>query len=182
MNILVIHPQDKSTDFLKTIYENLENVTLVRGGYTPYAINQMIKSHDQVMMMGHGSPHGLFTMGQFPGSLGYVINDDHAELLAEKDNSVFVWCNADQYVKYNELKGFYTGMFISDVTEARIMGMPFAQQGQVDESNDWFVNSMSRAANDDTDDLHSYVKHDYGELVHRNPVAKYNHERLYIAA
>jgi hypothetical protein len=133
------------------------------------------------MMMGHGSPHGLFTMGQFPGSVGYVINDDYADLIAEKDNSVFIWCNADAYVRYNELKGFHTGMFISELGEARMMGLKLAQQHLIDESNARFVESLSRAAHDDSESMHAYVKQDYGELIHRNPVAKYNHERLYAA-
>lgn len=177
---LVIHPDDRSTDFLKPIYEHL-SATVVTGGKTPHAITELIKAHDKVMLMGHGSPHGLFTMGKFPGSIGYVINDDHADLLAEKKNTVYIWCNADQYVNYNKLSGFYTGMFISEVDEARTMGLKGVTYTDVKESNQWFVEAVSRVANDDTHAMHSFVKQDYGDLIHSNPVATYNHARLYVA-
>ena len=43
--------------------------------------------------------------------------------LKKKDNSVFIWCNADQFVNRYNLKGFYTGMFISEVMEAVFCGL-----------------------------------------------------------
>lgn len=175
---LVIHPKDRSTDFLKTVYEDLD-ATVVTGGVSKPELKEMVRAHDQVLMMGHGTQFGLMGVGQFKG-YGNIVDDSFAELLAEKDNSVFIWCNADQYVDHNELKGFYTGMFISEVGEARCMGMPLAKQNTVTESNEWFVKAMGRAANDDPEAMHSYVKHDYGELACRNPVAHYNHKRLYV--
>ena len=72
--ILVIHPDDRSTDFLKPIYENLPNTTVITGGVSYMNIRQSIIEHDQVMMMGHGSPYGLFSMGKFPNSGGLIID------------------------------------------------------------------------------------------------------------
>jgi hypothetical protein len=71
MKTLVIHPQDSSTDFLIPIYMNLKSfpdfndVTIIRGGMTKDEVNEQIKQHDRIMMMGHGSPHGLFSVGKF---------------------------------------------------------------------------------------------------------------------
>jgi hypothetical protein len=73
MKTLVIHPKDKSTDFLSPIYAGLDNITLVTGGWSQSQIQEAIQTHDQVMMMGHGSPSGLFAVGQFPNENGYVI-------------------------------------------------------------------------------------------------------------
>jgi hypothetical protein len=174
MKRLVIHPKDRSTDFLSTIYEDLDDVTLVTSAVDRGQLKNMIEEHDQVFMLGHGTPHGLL------GNGGFIIDDTFAPVLAEKDNSVFVWCNADQYVKYNKLKGFHTGMFISEVGEAYCMGVYHTNQRDVDESNTWFVESMKKAVNDDTETMHAFLKHDYGELTYANPVAKFNHERLYI--
>lgn len=177
---LVIHPKDRSTDFLKPVYENLENVTLITGGESRDSIMDQIKSHDQIMMMGHGTTHGLLSVGQFPDAGWNVIDDHMADLLAEKDNSVFIWCNADAYVRWNELKGFHTGMFISEVGEARMMGLYGTQQYEVDESNRAFVRIMGEAANDDTAAIHALVMKRYGNLTGYNRVAQYNHERLYV--
>ena len=74
--ILIIHPDDRSTDFLKPIYANVENPTLITGGCTKTQIKELIESHDQVIMLGHGSPGGLFSMGQFDDDTfgrGYII-------------------------------------------------------------------------------------------------------------
>jgi len=180
MKRLVIHPKDKTTDFLCPIYDGL-NATVVTGGATRDEIKDMIKEHDQVMMLGHGTPNGLLSIGNFPFGWGHIIDDSCASVLAEKDNSIFIWCNADQYVKYNKLKGFFTGMFISEVAEAKLMGLPLAQQHAVDESNAWFVSGMKKVAADDVELMHSYIKHDYGEITHRNPIANYNCQRLYVS-
>ncbi len=53
MKTLIIHPDDRSTDFLKPIYENVTNATVVTGGVSKKDVKQMIIEHDQVMMMKH---------------------------------------------------------------------------------------------------------------------------------
>ena len=180
MKTLVIHPEDPSTFFLDIVYENIEDLTLITGGVTKQEIKDLIKKHDRVMMMGHGSPGGLFSVGQFENSNGYIIDSSMVELLKEKDNSVFIWCNADQFVERYDLKGFYTGMFISEVGEAYYCGLPDTIQPEVDESNYSFVEIMGECINLDTKLIHQVVTTRYGMLVEHNPVAKYNHERLYL--
>jgi hypothetical protein len=114
---LIIHPDDRSTDFLAPIYANISNATVVTGGVTKDEVNQLIAEHDQVMMMGHGSPSGLFSCAKFGSNdySGFIIDRTTVELLRQKDNSIFIWCNADRFVNQYQLKGFYTGMFISEV-------------------------------------------------------------------
>lgn len=179
--ILVIHPNDPSTTFLKVIYENMENVTLVDGGVTRKELNELIKSHDQVMMMGHGSPGGLFAVGNFPDMIGgYLIDNKTVYLLNEKDNSIFIWCNADQFVNRYKLRGFYTGMFISEVGEAIYCGLPQTEQDQVDESNYGFVEILSQSITESVDKIHTQVSEKYKIIAETNPVALYNFNRLYL--
>lgn len=137
----------------------------------------LIDESEQVIMMGHGSPMGLMSVGQFNG-YGNIIDDSCAEALADKDNSIFIWCHADEYVEFHGLNGFSTGMFVSDTFEAKACGMPLATQETVDQSNEFFVEAMRRVIDCEPEMMHSYVKHAYGELADQNPVAKYNHERL----
>lgn len=179
---LVIHPKDRSTDFLKPIYEKLENVTLITGGKSKEEILELIKEHDRCMFMGHGSPGGLFTVGQFKGSTnGYIIDITMVEELKKKDNTVFIWCNADEFVNRHGLKGFYSGMFISEVGEAYYCGLPGTTQDIVDESNFGFVKRLSECINQPQAVMYDTIKHTYGELVENNPVAYYNHKRLYLS-
>lgn len=175
---LVIHPLDRSTDFLKPIYANVPNATILTSG-TKEQVNEEIMKHDRIMMMGHGAPYGLFSVGRFTGNNGYVIDGHTAELLRDKEN-IFIWCNADRYVIQNELEGFYSGMFISEVGEAIYCGLPGTSQEIVDESNNTFANLLGQVINKPLNEVYEYTKHYYDILAEANPVALYNTNRLYL--
>jgi hypothetical protein len=179
MKTLIIHPEDKTTSFLDIVYQPIENKTVVTGGVTKSELNKLIEEHDRVMMMGHGSPWGLFSIGKFRNTGGFVIDQTTVPLLEEKDNSVFIWCNADQFVQKYNLKGFYSGMFISEVGEANYCGLPGTPQEVVDESNYGFCNIIAKYINDDTNTIYENVKKEYGVIAEENSVAYYNNLRLY---
>lgn len=185
MKRLVVHPDDASTVFLKGLYEGRDDVTLVTGGYTRGEVKELVKEHDQVMLLGHGTGHGLLSVGQFDdasGYPGYVVNDSFAPLLAEKKNTIFIWCYADRYVERNRLSGFYTGMFISELLEARFCGLHSTQSDEVAESNHAFVDTVRRYVDRGARIVHAAAKHEYGKVAMHNPVAEYNHKRLYACA
>lgn len=189
MKTLVIHPDDPSTDFLTPIYDNVFQATVVTGGVSKEELKQMIIDHDRVMMMGHGSPHGLFSVGMFTDTnvvypqrfnYAYAIDYTMVEVLNQKSNNVFIWCNADQFVNRHNLKGLYSGMFISEVSEAVYCGLPGTEQDQVDTSNHYFAQILGEAINDPIDQTYNYVLDNYGLLTEDNPVALYNYNRLYL--
>ncbi len=180
MKTLIIHPSDNSTAFLKPIYEGIEDKTVITHGKRRDEIIELIENHDRVMMMGHGSPSGLFGIGF---ERMFVIDSGLVEHLNKKENNVFIWCNADRFVERYKLKGFYSGMFISEVGEAYYCGLPKTPQSVVDESNDEFARMLGECFTDKKQLNESYniVKNSYGELAKNNIVAKYNYERLYLA-
>jgi hypothetical protein len=179
MKTLIIHPEDASTSFLDIVYTPIENKTIITGGVSKTDVIKLINEHDRVMMMGHGSPGGLFSIGKFLGSGAYIIDQTIVPYLKNKDNSVFIWCNADKFVDVFGLKGFYSGMFISEVGEAYYCGLPGTKQDQVDESNYGFCNIISKYINDDKNIIHENVTKEYGLIAEQNPVAFYNNNRLY---
>ena len=238
---LVIHPKDKSTDFLKVIYANKPDWTVVTGNMTTEDVNDLITQHDHIIMMGHGTPQGLLSVGQFnkpkpkvkpqpktvvsaaPGksltkqdditafssldeddwffdrqvgsryggnyqstasyvkeyTTGYIIDDKTVPYLRGKKLTT-IWCNADQFIEWNELGGFYTGMFISETSEAQLIGTAGAAQWQVDESNYGFVSVVQRFIDQSADVLLAALKLEYGKMAEYNPVARYNYRRLYV--
>ena len=185
MKTLVIHPKDRSTDFLRPIYADLDDVTLVTGGWSQTQIQEAIQTHDQVMMMGHGSPSGLFNVGQFPNEdqfSGYVIGSGLVETLAQKNNNIYIWCNADRFIDRHDLKGFYSGMFISEVGEAFYCGVDSFTQEAVDESNNTFAHQLGKCLLEtrDPEAIHGQIKEHYGVLADTNLIAEYNHKRLYL--
>lgn len=176
MKTLIIHPSDRSTDFLKPIYSYLRNYTLITGG-TRKEVNNLIKSHDRIIMMGHGSPYGLFSVNQFEGA--YIIDCDTVPLFEDRE-CVFIWCNADRFVNAYNLKGLYSGMFVSEVGEAVAMGLGLVPQKVVNESNDIFAEMLGEGIGKTLYHAYHRMMNTYEQLAEFNSVAKYNSERLYL--
>ena len=116
MKTLVIHPRDNSTDFLSEIYSD-KDWTNITTNTSKKLLKEQIKAHDRIVMLGHGTEKGLLGFDKF------VIDSTWVYLLRKKI-CVCVWCNADVFVKKYELKGFYTGMIISEYEEAIMCCVP----------------------------------------------------------
>jgi len=174
---LVIHPDDRSTDFLKYIYQDLPNTTVVTGNKTQKQIEDLINIHDRVIMLGHGTPHGLLSVGQFPG-MGHVINSETVPYLKRTEN-IFIWCYAGEFVSRYDLKGFCSGMFISEVSEAEYLDVN-TTQADIDMSNMLFSYTLGKALlnNDDLNTIMSKTKTAYFTISAINEVARYNNGRL----
>ena len=140
MKTLIIHPEDPSTTFLDIVYAPIENKTVITGDVSKTDVMKLMQEHERIMMMGHGSPAGLFAVGQFNNVGAYIIDQSMVPYLKQKQNNVYIWCNADKFVDVFGLKGFYSGMFISEVGEATYCGLPGMSQETVDESNYGFCN------------------------------------------
>ena len=152
-DILVIHPDDRSTDFLKPSYEGL-NATVITQPSQLYNLKETIKNHNRIIMMGHGAPSGLFMppiQGIQVGRNGELeeyntrtIGREFSDILKEKRISA-IWCNADGYVVPNDLHGFYTGMAISELCEADYCGVRGCKTGQLEESSTKFALALKEA-------------------------------------
>lgn len=179
MKTLIVHPTDSSTSFLDIVYNSIPDKVVVTGGISKSDLKKLIKEYDRVMMMGHGSPSGLFSVGQFYSDNGFIIDNSMVNELKKKSNNVFIWCNADKFVEHHNLRGFYSGMFISEVGEAYYCGLPGTKQDTVDESNFGFCHILSEYVNEDVKTIYDNVRTEYKMIAHYNPVAFYNYNRLY---
>lgn len=118
MKTLVIHPLDPSTDFLSVIYDNKTDWVVVRNNISNSKLKKLIKEHERVIMLGHGCDKGLFTPTSKTEQYGrLIINSSHVYLLRHK-LCIGVWCNANIFFEKYNLIGFYTGMIISELSEA----------------------------------------------------------------
>ena len=93
---------------------------------------------------------------------------------------IFIWCNADRFVETHQLKGLYSGMFISETMEAAYCGLPGTSQDIVTESNNYFASEFGKVSGVPLVEAYEYIKYTYGVLAEDNPIAKYNHHRLYL--
>lgn len=122
---LVIHCADKSTDMLSQIYDGKGWDVLTDGTIDRDELHELIKSHDRIVCLGHGTPGGLINV---QGG-GYVIGDDEAPLL--KDKKIFaIWCYATEYFKHHDIGHgqFITKNVPSEVWEAAAVGYHVSAQ------------------------------------------------------
>jgi len=180
MTTLVIHPDDRSTDFLRPIYQDLKHKTVITGPITRDGLHALIKAHDRIIGLGHGSPSGLFSMSS--GGYGsYILGASEVEVLRGKE-LVSIWCHANQFMERHRLNGLYSGMFISEVSEARYYGLNEVTQADVNESNDAFAKILGREMIRNPHEefmLWGRVKIQYTELANWNLVAEYNSGRWF---
>lgn len=195
MNILIIHPNDRTTDFLKSIYaplltlsevkESGYNVTVITGSKTKDEVRSLIEEADQIIVLGHGSSYGLLAMGKFDTKSIYIIDDTMVAALGNKPN-IYIWCNADRFVNRYHLKGFFSGMFISEVQEATYERVYGIDQEMVTESNDLFAEMMgnwiwdySKHSLQSLDELYKIIAIKYSIYGELNKVVNYNAKRIY---
>ena len=136
MKTLVIHPEDDTTTFLEDIYWNKDWTVMNDPFIARHELIKMIQDHDRIVMLGHGSPLGLF------GGFDMLIDDSLAPLLRQKE-TVCIWCNADKFVQHNKMSGFHTGMFISEVFEANYHDINNIDEIEVEDSNFIFATLMN---------------------------------------
>lgn len=121
-NVLVIHPDDRSTDMLKAVYEGKGFDVITDGSISQGELIKAIEEHDTIIMLGHGTPYGLLAVDKNIGFIGYLIHDGHADLLKTK-KTYSMWCHSDAYFERHGMKGFHSGMIISEEMEALMYGI-----------------------------------------------------------
>ncbi len=133
----------------------------------------MISQSDRVLALGHGLPQGLLGFGRL------IVTEEDAEFFDESSDNIYIWCNADCYVRKHHLRGFATGMFISEPLEARLLNVEYSDR-QIKESNELFVDIVSRHIDQPSQEIYEAVKNEY--YLNGNGVCEYNHDRLQLFA
>lgn len=141
LSTLVLHPADESTHFLMPVYLNLPECRVIRdfSNLTDEDVIDAIRECDRVLMLGHGDETGLFDrkLGRYVVHLGMAVD-------LKKKDCVFIWCNANIFRDKYDLKGFATGMFVSEIEEAYDCGVPTTIR-QIEESNALFSRILGEA-------------------------------------
>jgi len=176
MKTLVIHPKDNSTDFLSAIYEGMD-CDIISECVSKRALKETIKNHDRIIMLGHGTQYGLIGYRNPQTRLfrsPYLIIDSNFVYLLREKECVCIWCNADIFVEKYNLKGFYTGMIISEVEEALDYCVT-ATKEEIEFSNKLLAESVKKAINSHF--IVGIIKESYKSDT--NQVIHFNQENLY---
>lgn len=119
--MIVVHPSDPSTAMLKSIYEGLDGVRLFDSFRQRNEIAEALASapkEEAVLLLGHGCPSGLLDM-----RYGLIVGEKAVPSLKNRENLIGIWCFASTFAERHHLKGFFSGMFISEPAEAYINGV-----------------------------------------------------------
>lgn len=164
---LVIHLDDRTTDFLKAIYEGM-GYPAINDRIPQQELLDQIEAYSRIYMLGHGCSAGLF-------GAGYVIGDEFGPALQAKKDGLYIWCHAEVYARKNKLSGLVSGMFISEVGEAAANGIK-ATQEEVNASNAAFAVAV-RNYLDNGESPHS-VKQCYNSATCK--ITQFNNARLFV--
>jgi hypothetical protein len=173
--ILIIHPKDNTTDFLREAYDDIPCKTIINGNLTKNEIHQQIMMHDRIFMMGHGSKNGLYNVNNFQSN-GFIIDSESVPFLRMKE-CIYLWCFASDFVTKHSLKGFSCGMFISEMSEAKEYNINVKTWDPIIKSNLKFSRSLAESALYGINTMYNHVVSEYGKLM-KNPIVKYNHPKL----
>jgi len=176
MKTLVLHPTDSTTDFLKDIYSG-KDWTIVNTPPSKSALTKLIKEHDRIIMLGHGTEKGLLTpiyRGNVKVNFRFIIDSSFVYLLRQKE-CVCIWCNTDQFVEKYKINGFYTGMIISEYDEALMFSIyPFTEK-DINESNTLFQECVKKSI--DSAYMLNEMITNYN--TDNNPIINFNKQNLY---
>lgn len=122
--MLVIHPKDKTTAMLSLLYEGIEHTRLDQSHSNKEvrsALNH-VPPHEYVLLLGHGSERGLLSgMNEEGGAYDrLIVNASHGYYLRRHGARILgIWCHAHLFAKAEGLHGLFTGMIISELSEAQ---------------------------------------------------------------
>ena len=171
--MIVIHiDTQQDTSFLKKTYEGIDNLNLLYNP-TKEQVNKTLEENpnEDVMMLGHGSPSGLFSHDW----KGFVIDYTNAHLLKGR-NCIGIWCWAKKFAKNYGLKGYFTSMFISNAGEARAYGYS-ATDEEVFAEVEFFAKSINTLIIDNVP-YEEWVGKLQGIADMSKPFVKYNYDAM----
>lgn len=184
-NTLVIHCADNSTDMLGQIYAGKGWDVLRDGSIAESELHELIKNHERIVMLGHGTPSGLINIQHSKGGRFTVIDDRYVDDLRGK-NMFVIWCKADQFFRRNNIgKGcFITGNIPSEVWECRAAGCgDISAELMLENITYWSklcADVVDRALDGDPQGAVDYVRKNYLEKYGDHPVTHYNAERTQV--
>lgn len=129
MTIIYSNFRDRDTQLLQLIWEGLNPDRIIEinydtEGYEDIVDDAIASENDILIMCGHGTTQGLLHPNLNSGQ--YIIHGNNVHLIHAR-NVIGSWCYAADFAETHHLHGFFTGMFISNESEADQHGISFAQ-------------------------------------------------------
>lgn len=183
MKRLVIHPRDHTTNFLTTLYAGWSDLTVYNEKLTSKEVNHLFHHcppTSQIFLLGHGSDKGLFYRedSHREGFDCVMVGHPHRHWLQNRHNIVGIFCHADLFAKAEGLHGLYTGMIVSELSEAVQYGI-HTTEAELSLENVKFITRLRKLLDEGCllheipermialDDAHSELtKFNYGNILY----------------
>lgn len=127
--MLVIHPQDRTTAMLSALYQDRDDVRLSDSPMSKAALNSLLyhtPARERILLLGHGSGKGLFWRpDDTADGFRLLLDHSHAYCLRKHGGNLLgMWCDADRFARTEGLHGLFTGMIVTEMSEAVSYGIP----------------------------------------------------------
>lgn len=180
--MLVIHPKDSTTTVLSLLYEGME-VRKLNQSFNSTEIKRALNHTsklERIMLLGHGMDKGLLTRDNDEQDVFHrlIVHHPHAYYLRKHGgNIVAVWCNADMFARKEGLHGLYTGMIISELSEALIYNVNTTQE-ELDRETPKLVMRL-RSLLDEEVPLHEIPSRMLAMDDVHSPLTEFNYKHFY---
>lgn len=175
-NWLIIHPDDDSTSFLKECYKHIRNKTVINDPAFPnHELRAMLADYDKVMLLGHGNENGLFSTTSKKSIYRFnriIVGSNLVYLLRQKKKLLGIFCHASEFFERYNLKGFSTGMFISELMEADYYSFPL-NENWIEDSNNMLIKTIKENYNKPNEIIYEKFIANFENLTN-NEIANYN--------
>ena len=126
--MIIIHPKDRTTQMLEILYEGIacEKVDTTLSNNQLRSILYSAPSLEPIMLLGHGGEEGLYTReDDTKDEFSKLIDHSFSHILKKHSGKIFaVFCHAKSFAEKEHLHGLFSGMIISEMSEAELYGIP----------------------------------------------------------
>ena len=185
MRTLVIHPNDPSTQFLRRFYNvDSPDFTVMDERNSNSEIRNALNSDEfqRVMMLGHGYEYGLLSPQCYGSTRMFerdIISPQHVEFLRRLE-CIGIWCNANIFADRYDLHGLFSGMVISELSEAQDWHILVADENEVLTHREQWADDLSVCLRDNWTSL-SQVPESMLQRMPQHPshLEEFNYESVY---
>lgn len=178
----MIHPKDKTTEVLSMLYEGME-VRLLDQTSNSADIKRTLNytpKQERIMLLGHGMDKGLLSRDNDEQDVfnRLMVHHPHAYYLRKHGgNIVAVCCNADLFARKEGLHGLFTGMIISELSEALIYEVETTQE-ELDRETPKLIKRL-RSLLDEEVPLHEIPGRILAMDDVHSPLTEFNYKNFY---
>lgn len=181
--MLIIHPKDRTTAMLSALYEGMTEARLLDCTLSSKAIGQELHRtprSERIMLLGHGCEKGLYWREDDtqPSFDRILVGHPHAfHLRNHGSNIVAIFCHADKFARAEGLHGLFTGMIISELSEAEEYGIATTQE-ELDRENIKFAYRLRSLLNENVllSDIPQWIQ----ELDDtHSPLTEFNYKNIF---